>query len=95
MIESDRKYYFCDQKGCEEGNPCKDCEEAAAVTDDPRTVREYVEDMLSGGRRPSAIIWVAMSCRWDSDIPEIKEIIQECSKKFKKEYHIIEKSTII
>ena len=95
MIEADRKSFLCDQKGCGDPDPCKDCQEEAELNDDPRTLQEFVEDMMSAGRRPLYIVGVAEACRWNKQIPEIKEIIQEFSKKFKKEYHIIEKSTII
>ena len=57
-----------------------------------RTVREFVEDLLSDGIEPKQILAVARSTRWKSDIEEIKEIIKSFSKKFKKRFQIIDEN---
>ena len=89
MIEADREYFFCDRKGCGDPDPCEDCQKEAVLNDDPRTVREFVEDMLSEGRSPLMIRGVAQSCRWDRYLDEINEVIKEISGKFKKKYSTI------
>ena len=86
MIKADREYFFCDNKECGDPDPCKECRAEAELNDDPRTVREFVEDMLSEGRSPLMIRGVAESCRWERYMEEINEIIQEISVKFKKIY---------
>jgi len=57
-----------------------------------RTVREFVEDLLSDGIEPKQILAVARSTRWKSDIEEVKEIIKSFSKKFKKRFQIIDEN---
>lgn len=49
-----------------------------------RTVRHFVEDMLSDGRTPKDILAVAKSTHWESQIEEVKGVIESFSKKFKK-----------
>ena len=49
--------------------------------DDPRTVRDFVEDMISAGRPPLAVRAVALSCRWEHHIPAINAVLEEFSKK--------------
>ncbi len=49
-----------------------------------RTIRDFVEDLLSAGRTPIMIRAVAESCRWGNHLEVINEIIQEISGKFKK-----------
>ena len=51
-----------------------------------RTVRDFVEDLLSEGRTPLMIRAVAESCRWAGHLQEINEAIKEISTKFKKIY---------
>lgn len=48
-----------------------------AAMDDPRTVRDFVEDMISAGRRHLAIRGVAQSCRWQHHMPAIDAILKE------------------
>ena len=55
-----------------------------------RTVREFVEDLLSDGRTPDEILVVAENTRWKVDVEEIKSIIKSFSKKFKKRFQIID-----
>ncbi len=52
--------------------------------DNIRTIRDFVEDLLSMGRTPLMIRAVAESCRWGNHLEAINEIIQEISGKFKK-----------
>ncbi len=54
--------------------------------DNIRTIRDFVEDMLSEGRTPLMIRAIAESCRWAGHLEEINEAIQEISGKFKKIY---------
>ena len=49
----------------------------------PRTIRDFVEDLLSEGRTPLMIRAVAESCRWANHLEDINEIIQEISGKSK------------
>ncbi len=51
-----------------------------------RTIRDFVEDLLSEGRTPLMIRAVAESCQWAGHLEEINETIQEISGKFKKIY---------
>ncbi len=51
-----------------------------------RTIRDFVEDLLSEGRTPIMIQAVAESCRWAGHLDEINELIKEISVKFKKLY---------
>ena len=88
-MKADREYFFCDTKGCGDPNPCKNCQVEAELNDDPRTVREFVEDLLSEGRTPLMIRGVAESCRWDRYLEEINEIIKEISGKLRKKYSTI------
>jgi hypothetical protein len=48
--------------------------------DDPRTVREFVEDMIRAGRPPLAVRAVALSCRWKHHMPAINAVLEEFSK---------------
>ncbi len=50
----------------------------------PRTIRDFVEDLLSEGRTPIMIRAVAESCRWAGHLQEINDAIKEISIKFKK-----------
>lgn len=52
--------------------------------DNTRTIRDFVEDLLSEGRTPIMIRAVAESCRWSNNLQEINDIIKEISGKFKK-----------
>ncbi len=58
--------------------------------EDTRTVREFVEDLLSDGKTPKQILAVALGTRWASNTKEIKEVIKSFSKKFKKRFQIID-----
>lgn len=53
----------------------------SGATDDPRTARDFVEDMIKAGRRHLAILAVAQSCRWDQHLPTIKAILKEFPEK--------------
>ena len=53
-----------------------------------RTVRSFVEDLLSDGKSASYIILVARNTRWQPQIEEVKEVIRSFSKKFKKRFQI-------
>jgi len=55
-----------------------------------RTVREFVEDLLSDGRTSSEILTIAKNTRWKLDVEEIKEVIRSFSKILKKRFQIIE-----
>ena len=48
-----------------------------------RTIRDFVEDLLSDGRSIKEIITVAQNTRWKGHIDEIKEILKVFSKKLK------------
>ncbi len=52
-----------------------------AALDDPRTVREFVEDMIGAGRRHLGIRAVAQSCRWEHHMPAINAILKEFPEK--------------
>jgi hypothetical protein len=52
--------------------------------DSERTVRHFVEDMLSNGRSDVQILTVARSTHWRTSITEIEEILKEFSKIMKK-----------
>ncbi len=54
--------------------------------DNIRTIRDFVEDLLSEGRTPIMIQAVAESCRWAGHLDAINELIKEISVKFKKLY---------
>jgi len=94
-MKADRNYFLCNRDGCEEGKPCKVCRGEAELNDDPRTVREFVEEMLLAGRCDEMILAVATACRWNSYIQEIKEILKQFSGILKKEVSNHTKSTII
>ncbi len=51
-----------------------------------RTVRSFVEDLLSDGRSPKHILAVAQGTRWKLEIEEVKEVLKGFSKKFKKRF---------
>ena len=53
-----------------------------------RTVRGFVEDLLSDGKSASYIIMIARNTRWEPQIEEVKEVIRSFSKKFKKRFRI-------
>ena len=55
-----------------------------------RTVREFVEDLLSDGRTSSEILTIAKNTRWKLAMEEIKEVIRSFSKILKKRFQIIE-----
>jgi hypothetical protein len=48
-----------------------------------RTIKDFVEDLLSDGRSIKEIITVAQNTRWKGHIYEIKEILTNFSKKLK------------
>lgn len=52
-------------------------------TNEPRSARDFVEDMISDGRTPKEIMAVAQSCRWKHHLPTIKDVLEEFSKKLK------------
>ncbi len=54
--------------------------------DNIRTLRDFVEDLLSESRTPKMIRAVAESCRWAGHLEEINDLIQEISVKLKKMY---------
>jgi hypothetical protein len=47
------------------------------MQDEKRTVRDYVEDMLSDGKTKERILIVAQNTHWQTNIEEIKEILKE------------------
>ena len=53
-----------------------------------RTVRNFVEDLLSDGRSAKQILIVARNTRWEPQIEEVKEVIRSFPKKFKKRFRI-------
>lgn len=53
-----------------------------------RTVRHFVEDLLSNGRSAEQILIVAKNTYWQPQIEEVKEVIESFSKKFKKRFRI-------
>ena len=55
-----------------------------------RTVREFVEDLLSDGRTAKQILAVADSTQWKLQTKEIEEVIKSFSNKFKKRFQIID-----
>ncbi len=50
-------------------------------TNEPRSARDFVEDMISDGRTPKEVMAVAQSCRWKHHLPAIKDVLEEFSKK--------------
>ena len=55
----------------------------SGALDDPRTVREFVEDMISAGRPPLSVRAIAESCRWKHHLPAINAVLEEFSEKIK------------
>ena len=53
-----------------------------------RTVRNFVEDLLSDGKSAKHILIVARNTYWQSQIKEVEEVIESFSKKFKKRFRI-------
>ena len=51
-----------------------------------RTVRAFVEDMLTDGRTAKQILVVAKNTRWNSKIEEVKEVLKSFSGILKKEF---------
>ena len=49
-----------------------------------RTVREFVEDLLSDGRSEEQIISVAKCTRWSSNLEEVKTILKDFPNFIKK-----------
>ncbi len=53
-----------------------------------RTVRHFVEDLLSDGKDAAYIVMIANNTCWQPQIEEVKEVIKSFSKKFKKRFTI-------
>lgn len=51
-----------------------------------RTVREFVEDLLSNGRTGREIIAVAQNTYWKPRLEEVRQVVLSFSKIFKKKY---------
>jgi len=56
-----------------------------------RTVREFVEDLLSNGRTSKEVLIIAKNTQWASNIEEIILILKSFSKNLKKRFQIIDK----
>ena len=52
----------------------------------PRELREFVEDLLSDGKRPFQILSVAQASCWKGQKTEILAILKSFSTKLKKRY---------
>lgn len=52
-----------------------------------RTVREFVEDLVSDGRPAEHIILVARLTRWNTHLEEVKDEIRSFKKFLKKVFH--------
>ena len=53
-----------------------------------RTVRHFVEDLLSDGKDAAYIVMIANNTRWQPQIEEVKEVLRSFSKKFRKRFTI-------
>ncbi len=54
------------------------------LIDQKRTVRAFVEDLLSDGRTAEQIIIVAKNTVWNPRLDEVKQVLKSFSKKLKK-----------
>lgn len=49
-----------------------------------RTVRDFVEDMISDGKTEKEILHIAQSTRWQNKVEEIKEYIVRLKRRMEK-----------
>ena len=54
---------------------------------EPRTVRAFVEDLLTDGRTAEHILTVAINTHWATRIEEVKETLKEFSGILKKDFY--------